>query len=70
VNEISLIDALAETKLCPSKSEARRMIEGGGIYLNDDKITDTKRVLADADFEAGYALLRKGKKSYMKIVCK
>ena len=67
LGEITLIDVLSECKLCPSKSEARRMIEGGGIYVNDEKIMDTKLVLSDNDFKEGYALLRKGKKSYMKV---
>ena len=34
-----IVDALVETGLCKSKSEARRIIKSGGIYLNDRKIT-------------------------------
>ena len=67
LNNITIIDLLNDTKLCPSKSEARRMIENGGVYLNEEKVTDTKAVLKDSDMSAGYALLRKGKKNYIKI---
>ena len=66
----TIIDILTDCKLCPSKSESRRMIEGGGITLNDEKVTDIKSVIQKSDFENGYALLRKGKKNYMKVIIK
>jgi tyrosyl-tRNA synthetase len=67
VDNISIIDLLFDTKLCPSKSEARRMIENGGVYVNEEKVTDTKAVLKAEDIKDGYALLRKGKKNYIKV---
>ena len=70
VESKAIIDILTECKLCPSKSESRRMIEGGGITLNDEKVTDIKYVIQKSDFENGYALLRKGKKNYMKVIIK
>lgn len=70
VGNISIIDLVTNAKLCASKSDARRMIEGGGVYLNEEKVTDTKAVLKDTDLTNGYALLRKGKKNYVKVVVK
>jgi len=68
VDNISIIDVVTLSKLCASKSDARRMIEGGGIYLNEEKVTDTRAMLTSADLKEGYALLRKGKKNYVKVV--
>lgn len=70
VGEISVIDLVAGSKLCQSKSEARKMIEGGGIYLNDEKVSDIRRTLLDTDLTDDYCILRKGKKNYMKVVVK
>ncbi len=64
----SIIDLVTMAKLCPSKSESRRMIEGGGIYLNENKVTDTKAILTCDDLTDGFAILRKGKKNYIKVV--
>lgn len=66
----TIADILTNTKLCPSKSESRRMVENGGVYLNEEKVTDFRYTLQDSDMKDGYALLRKGKKNYMKIVIK
>lgn len=68
VDNISVIDVVTLSKLCFSKSDARRMIEGGGVYLNEEKVTDIRAILKASDFENGYALLRKGKKNYIKVV--
>ena len=42
---ISVVDSLVATDLCKSKSEARRMIEQGGIKVDDIKVTNPKAVL-------------------------
>lgn len=68
LNNISLVDIITECKLCSSKSESRRMIEGGGVYVNEEKVTDFRYILSSSDFKDGYCLLRKGKKNYMKVV--
>ena len=70
LGSITIIDLVAGSKLCSSKSEARKMIEGGGIYLNDEKMQDIRRVLMDSDLTDDYCILRKGKKNYMKVVVK
>lgn len=70
VGVATIIDLLVNTKLCASKSDARRMIEGGGVYLNEEKVTDPRAVLMSDCLTEGYALLRKGKKNYIKVVVK
>lgn len=70
VGSISLVDMITECKLCSSKSESRRMIEGGGVYVNEEKVTDFRRILTNEDFSKGYLLFRKGKKNYIKVTIK
>ena len=67
---VSVLDLLVQTKLCSSKGEARKMIEGGGISVKGEKISDTTLTLKTADFEDGSLLLKKGKKSFIKVVLK
>jgi tyrosyl-tRNA synthetase len=56
------------TQLAPSKGQARKDIEGGGVYLNNLKVTDITRALALADLLFGkHVLLRKGKRTYAVI---
>ena len=64
---ITLVDALVATKLAPSKSEARRLIDAGSVLVNDEKITDNRFVIARDVVEAG-TIIRKGKKTFHKIV--
>jgi tyrosyl-tRNA synthetase len=60
-----LIDLLAESGLCKSKSMARKDLKGGGIYVNNNRIVKEDTLLSEEDllFEQ-YILLRKGKKNY------
>ena len=64
---ISILDAIIQTGIAPSKGQARTLIEQGGISLNDNKISDTTYVLSSEDFKDGYAILKKGKKVYHKL---
>lgn len=65
--DISLVDAIVLANIAPSKGQARTLIEQGGISLNEEKITDIGYKLSNKDFEAGYAILKKGKKIYHKL---
>ena len=67
---IGLLDLLVKTKLTSSKGEARKLIEGGGIALNGEKVSNTTLILKTADFDDGSILLKKGKKSFVKVVLK
>jgi tyrosyl-tRNA synthetase len=60
-----LTDLLVHSGLCPSKGQARKDIEGGGIYLNNVRVSEAARAVSLADLLFGrYILLRKGKRSY------
>lgn len=64
---ISILDAIVQCGFAPSKGQAKTLVSQGGITLNDEKVEDLGYILSDKDFEKGYALLKKGKKSYYKI---
>ena len=64
---ISILDALVQTGIAPSKGQAKTLIAQGGISLNDNKIEDIAYKLSEEDFKEGYAILRKGKKVYHKL---
>lgn len=64
VTDANIVNLLVEAKLCPSKSEARRLVIQGGILINDEKIVDPS-------FEiVGDVVLRKGKKNIYKVILK
>lgn len=62
-----LIDALTRGGVFSSKGEARRLIQQGGLTLNDARIADEHYVLCTEDFPHGEALVRKGKKKHYKL---
>ncbi len=65
IDGFSLVDALVTVGLVTSKSDARRQIEQGGVYVNQQRETDANRVLGAADLLAGRnVVVRKGKKDY------
>lgn len=66
-SSISIIDVLVLAQIVPSKGQARKLIEQGGITLNDEKITDVAYTIDDKDFKEEYAILKKGKKVFYKI---
>ena len=62
---LTMVDLLLLAGLCPSRGQARKDIDGGGIYLNNERCTDAARLVGVDDLLFGrYLLLRKGKKSY------
>jgi tyrosyl-tRNA synthetase len=64
----TLINVLTAAKIFPSKKECRRLIEQGGLKLNDEKIEDVDFILIEENFKDGMAMLQKGKKKHFKIV--
>ncbi len=60
-----LVELLADAGVTSSRGEARRAIQGGGIYLNNVRVADVERRVGVADaVEGRFLILRKGKKSY------
>lgn len=63
---IAVVDLLVRTGLASSKSEARRLIQGGGVSVDDDKVNDQNHRLNQADLTQG-VILKKGKKVFHKV---
>lgn len=68
--KISVLDLLAKTKLIPSKSEGRRLIQQGGVMIDEQKVTDVAAAVSTEDFDKGYVVIKKGKKVFHKAVLK
>lgn len=66
--KITVQDVLVKCKLCPSKGEAKRLIQQGGVLVDDVKVTDMFAALTDEDFAKGYVVIKKGKKVFHKAV--
>ena len=65
---IWIITLLSESGLCSSNSEARRLIKGGGAYLNGTKIIDSNYNVTDKDFANNEIILKAGKKKIRRII--
>jgi len=60
-----LVELLVQSGLCPSKGQARKDIEGGGIYVNNMRESNSTRAIIGNDLLFGeHLLLRKGKRNY------
>ena len=66
---IQLLDAMVTAKLIASKGEGRRLIEQGGVSVNNEKVTDVYMVLTKAMLQEGVKI-KKGKKIFHKVVLK
>lgn len=61
---------LAMSKIAPSNSAARRLIQGGGVAVNDEKITDVNAVVTEDMFAGDGLMLRSGKKKFHRFILK
>ena len=66
-DKMTVIDVLMNAKLTPSKGEARRLIQQGGVSVDDEKVTDLQKTVSVSDFEKGHIIVKKGKKVFLKI---
>ena len=66
------VDLLAEKTACfPSKSEYRKLVKGGGVSINKEKVTDAElNLTADDLLDGKYLLIQRGKKNYFLIIAK
>ena len=64
---MDLIGALVKAELAPTRSDARRAIEQGGVTVDEEKITDVKAVLTKAQLEGEGVLIRRGKKKFKRV---
>ncbi len=67
---IGVLDMMVETGLAASKGEARRLISGGGLSLDSNKVTDPMLVITADMFNDGEIIVKKGKKVFHKIILK
>ena len=65
--KIDILSMLVKAGLVPSKSEARRAVEQGGVTVDGEKVTDIKKLYSDSDFSEG-KVLKRGKKNFIKLV--
>ena len=66
--EIGILDLMKKCGLIPSNGEGRRLIQQGGVSVEDEKVTDVYAKVANSDFEKGYVVIKKGKKVYHKAI--
>jgi tyrosyl-tRNA synthetase len=66
-----LVEMLVEGGLCPSKGQARKDIEGGGVYVNNTRESGVQRAVTSKDLLFGkHVLLRKGKRNYVVVTAR
>ena len=66
--KIDVLTMLVKSGLVPSKSEARRAVEQGGVTVEGEKVTDIKTVYNAATFEGEGIVVKRGKKNFRKVV--
>lgn len=67
INQV--VDIMVAINVAKSKGEAKRLIEGGGIKIGDNKVTDIAATVSDEDLKGGI-VLHKGKKVHIKVTVK
>jgi tyrosyl-tRNA synthetase len=67
---INIIDALVKTGLTPSKGEGRRLVQQGGIYLEESPVTAFDFIITKDMFKNNELIIKKGKKTYHKLIIK
>ena len=68
--KLDVLALLVSGGLCASRSEARRAVEQGGVTVADEKVTDIKTTYSEADFSGDGLVVRRGKKTFKKVVLK
>lgn len=61
---MSIVDALTRTGVASSRGEARRLVEGGGVYVNNTQADGSRRITLNDSIEGRFIVLRKGRKNY------
>jgi len=66
---VDIVSFLADAKIFPSKGEARKMVQGGGVSINKEKIDTTDFVINNRSLlNEKYLLIQKGKKNYYLVI--
>lgn len=67
---IDILTLLVKAGLVPSKSEARRNVEQGGVSVDGEKVTDLKATFDKKIFMSDGIVVKRGKKSFRKVICR
>jgi len=62
-----ILDAMVFGDLAPSKGEARRMVIGGGVSVDGEKVTDFKLMITEGMFSEGAIVIKRGKKNFFRL---
>ncbi len=65
---IDVISLLSKVNLIPSRGEGRRLIQQGGVTINDDKVADINAIINLDFFIDGALMIKKGKKTYHQVI--
>ena len=68
--DMDILALLVKTELAPSRSDARRAVEQGGVSVADEKITDIKTMYNAASFGTDGLVIKRGKKKFVKVLVK
>jgi tyrosyl-tRNA synthetase len=66
--KIAVLDLMVKTGLAASKSEARRLVQQGGVLIGDEKVTATDAAVAQDAIPADGLIVKKGKKTFHRVV--
>jgi tyrosyl-tRNA synthetase len=68
--KIDIMTLLVKCGLCPSKGEARRLVQQGGIAVNDEKVAGIEATFEQAQFAGDSVIIKKGKKVFHRAFVK
>ena len=68
--DMDILSLLVKTELAPSRSDARRAVEQGGVSVADKKVTDIKTAYNEDSFGADGLVVKRGKKKFVKVIVK
>ena len=68
--DMDILSLLVKTELAPSRSDARRAVEQGGVSVADEKVTDIKTAYNADSFGADGLVVKRGKKKFVKVLVK
>ncbi len=68
--DMDILSLLVKTELAPSRSDARRAVEQGGVSVADERVTDIKTAYNADSFGADGLVVKRGKKKFVKVIVK
>ena len=69
-DDMDILSLLVKTELAPSRSDARRAVQQGGVSVADEKVTDIKTAYNADSFGADGLVVKRGKKKFVKVIVK